>query len=77
MVEARSSWVNGEDDPADRLDGPAVDEIEFGTKQELWGETSKRKNFLAITFPDSSTHLPAIAHFVSRILPLYAGITES
>ena len=51
--------------------------IGFGTKQELWGETSKRKNYLAITFPDSSTHLPAIAHFVSRILPLYAGITES
>ena len=49
----------------------------FGTKQELWGEAGRRKNFLAITFPDSSTHLPAVAHFVSRILPLYAGITES
>jgi hypothetical protein len=48
----------------------------FATKGELWGETGKHKNYLAITFPNSATHLPALAHFVSRILPLYAGITE-
>ena len=51
--------------------------IGFGTKHELWAETGGRRNFLAVTFPNSATHLPAIAHFVSRIIPLYAGITES
>ena len=49
----------------------------FGTKSELWGETGGHKNYLAVTFPTSATHVPAIAHFISRILPLYAGITES
>ena len=49
----------------------------FASKSELWGETGGRKNYLAVTFPDSATHIPAIAHFISRILPLYAGITES
>ena len=49
----------------------------FGTKNELWGDIGRHKNYLAVTFPDSATHVPAIAHFVSRILPLYAGITEA
>ena len=49
----------------------------FATKSELWGETGGHKNYLAVTFPNSATHLPALAHFVSRILPLYAGITEA
>ena len=49
----------------------------FASKSELWGETGGRKNYLAVTFPDSATHIPAVAHFISRILPLYAGITES
>ena len=48
----------------------------FGTKYELWGDTGRHKNYLAVTFPNSAAHVPALAHFVSRILPLYAGITE-
>ena len=49
----------------------------FASKSELWGETGGHKNYLAVTFPDSATHIPAVAHFISRILPLYAGISES
>ena len=49
----------------------------FATKSELWDETGGHKNYLAVTFPDSATHIPAVAHFISRILPLYAGISES
>ena len=30
-----AEWVNGEDDPADRLDGPAVDEIEFDNDPDM------------------------------------------
>lgn len=48
----------------------------FGTKQSLWGESNNKRNFLAVTFPESATHVPAIAHFISRILPLYANIKE-
>mgnify|MGYP000206038172 FL=1 len=49
----------------------------FASKSELWGETGGHKNYLAVTFSDSATHIPAVAHFISRILPLYAGISES
>ena len=30
-----AEWVNAEDDPADRLDGPAVDEIEFDNDPDM------------------------------------------
>ena len=30
-----AAWVNAEDDPADRLDGPAVDEIEFDNDPDM------------------------------------------
>ena len=49
----------------------------FASKSELWGETGGHKNYLAVTFPDSANHIPAVAHFISRILSLYAGFTES
>jgi serine/threonine protein kinase len=49
----------------------------FGTKAELWAETGGHKNYLAVTFRDDATHVPAVAHFISRIIPLYAGVIES
>jgi serine/threonine protein kinase len=51
--------------------------IGFDTKARLWGETNNRRNYLAVTFPTTATHIPALAHFISRIIPLYAGVTES
>ena len=50
---------------------------EFDTKKNLWGETGNRRNYLAVTFPSTATHIPALAHFISRIIPLYAGVTEA
>jgi hypothetical protein len=49
----------------------------FDTKSKLWGETGNRRNYLAVTFPTTATHVPALAHFISRIIPLYAGVTEA
>lgn len=30
-----AEWVNGEDDPADQLDGPALDEMEFDNDPDM------------------------------------------
>ena len=30
-----ATWVNAEDDPADRLDGPAVDQMEFDNDPDM------------------------------------------
>ena len=50
--------------------------IDFGTRAEIMGDTSNRRNYLAVKFGSDSKHLAAIAHFVSRIMPLYKGITD-
>jgi serine/threonine protein kinase len=49
----------------------------FGTRAELFGETNNRRNYLAVTFGPDSGHLAAVAHFVSRIMPLYKGLVET
>ena len=49
----------------------------FGTKAALWSETGGHRNYLAVTFRKDATHVPAVAHFISRIIPLYAGVMES
>ena len=30
-----AEWVNAEDDPADRIDGPAADEMEFDNDPDM------------------------------------------
>lgn len=66
------------------LAGQSADEIfrkfgaiGLGTKEELWGETNRHKAYLAVMFDDNSRHIPAVTHFVSRFIPLYAGITAT
>ena len=48
----------------------------IGTKQSLWGDKGKRKLFAAVQFYPDSIHLPAVAHFLTRIIPLYANFEE-
>jgi serine/threonine protein kinase len=49
----------------------------FGTREELFEETNNRRRRLAISFGQNSEHLAAVGHFVTRIMPLYKGITET
>jgi len=34
-LKCGATWVNAEDDPADRLDGPAVDDMEFDNDPDM------------------------------------------
>jgi hypothetical protein len=45
----------------------------FGTRETILSDTSKRRNYLAVMYGDS-LHMPAVAHFVCRIMPLYRGL---
>ena len=42
----------------------------YGTRGEVFGDTSNRKNYLCVTFPPSFWHGAAVAYFVTRVLPL-------
>lgn len=44
--------------------------IEVGTRAEVIGDTSNRRNTLCVLARPDAEHLPAIAHFVTRVLPL-------
>jgi hypothetical protein len=50
--------------------------VGFGTREELFGDTSRRKNFLSVAFGPDAPHLAAIIHLVTRVIPLKAGLTE-
>ena len=40
-----AEWVNAEDDPADDLDGPAVDEIEFDNDPDMFDDDEHEDHF--------------------------------
>jgi serine/threonine protein kinase len=46
----------------------------FGTRELILNETNKRKLYLCVKFADDAQHVPAVAHFLSRIMPLHAGL---
>ena len=48
----------------------------FGTREEVLGETNKRRFYLAAVFGPDAQHAPAVVHFVSRLVPLYMGVEE-
>lgn len=44
--------------------------LAIGTRSELFGDTSRRKNYLCARFADDATHALAVAYFLTRVLPL-------
>ena len=48
--------------------------VGFGTRESVTNETNKRKLYLCVKFADDAQHVPAVAHFLSRIMPLHAGL---
>jgi len=46
----------------------------FGTRESIINETNKRKLYLCVKYSEDAQHVPAVAHFLSRIMPLHAGL---
>ncbi len=44
----------------------------FGKREEVLSDKSKRRNYLTVAYRNA-VHMPAVAHFVCRIMPLYRG----
>jgi hypothetical protein len=43
------------------------------TREILFGETNNKRNYLATSFSEDSLHLAAVAHLITRIIPIYRG----
>jgi serine/threonine protein kinase len=46
------------------------------TREEVFGDKTRSRNQLAAVFQHDSIHAPAVVHFISRLIPLYMGVTE-
>jgi len=74
-----SSWSTVKKVPAKELDEKAGFSIEdalaelggaFGTREELIGDTGRRRTDLCTVFPDSEITIPIFAYVATRVLPL-------
>ena len=43
------------------------------TREILFSETNNKRNYLATSFSEDSLHLAAVAHLITRIIPIYRG----
>jgi hypothetical protein len=45
----------------------------YGHREEILGDTGRRRNYLAVTFSDVSAPVPFVAYVLTRVLPLMTG----
>ena len=45
----------------------------YGTREFVIGDTSRRRTYLAITFPESAVNVPIAAYVLTRVLPIMKG----
>ena len=48
--------------------------IGYGTRKDVCGETNRNKGYLCVRFDRSNVHIPAVAHFATRVMPLYFAL---
>jgi hypothetical protein len=76
-----TKWSIGKDDVSLAVGGADVEGLfslvgvtSYDTRQNAYGETNKRKGNLCVKFNPQNQHVPATAHFVGRVLPLFVGL---
>lgn len=45
----------------------------YGRREDILGDTSRRRNYLAVTFTDVTAPVPFVAYVLTRVLPLMTG----
>ena len=45
----------------------------FGRREDILGDTGRRRNYLAVTFSDVAAPVPFVAYVLTRVLPLMTG----
>lgn len=47
--------------------------LEVGTREEIYGDTSRRRTYQAVMFPRGDSTVPLAAYVLTRVLPMYRG----
>lgn len=50
---------------------------EVGTREDVMGDDSRRKTFMCVAGDTASEHLPAVAHFLTRVVPLGRAMLDT
>jgi hypothetical protein len=45
----------------------------YGTREDIMGETNKRRFYLGVTFPESAVDVPVAAYVLTRVMPIMKG----
>lgn len=45
--------------------------LDVGTREEVLGDTSRRRNYLCVTFQSGDSTVPLVAHTLTRVLPVF------
>lgn len=45
--------------------------LAVGTRQDVYGDTSKRRSYQAVMFPRGNSTIPVAAYVLTRVLPIY------
>jgi hypothetical protein len=79
-----NGWSNLFQASATEMDGGAGVDVEatlrafgatgFGTRFDVLGEAGVRRNYLCMTMPEENEDAPAVAHFLTKVLPLSRGV---
>ena len=79
-----NGWSNLFQASATEMDGGAGVDVEatlrafgatgFGTRFDVVGEAGVRRNYLCMTMPEENEDAPAVAHFLTKVLPLTKGV---
>ena len=46
----------------------------YGTRFQVLGEGGVRRNYLCMTMAEGNEDAPAVAHFLTKVLPLARGV---
>lgn len=49
----------------------------YGTRSSVFGDIGNRRNQMCMGVPDDAEHLPAVAYFLTRVMPLARGVTTA
>ena len=79
-----NGWSNLFQANATEMDGGAGVDVDatlrafgatgYGTRFDVLGEAGVRRNYLCMTMPEENEDAPAVAHFLTKVLPLTRGV---
>jgi serine/threonine protein kinase len=81
-TEGWSKRYKASSDELDRGAGVCVGDVlarfgalAYGTQENVYGDMGRNRTFMCVTFDPDNDHVPAVAYFLTRVMPLACGVS--